>query len=447
MTRGPLLRRLQGLRGASRFVGAGLLDQVVIAAANSANTLLGGILLPKEQFGALALALAVGYFAMYLNRAIVGDVLLALASRYDGEPRIRLARNGLATALCSGLVTTVVFVVLWAAWPNRGEIDLHQLIWLAPFMVPIMLHDTARCDYLADRRPDKALGIDMVWAGTQAIMVAIMVATHTSSAGGLLAVWGVGATAGITVYLLRERRLPWQGQPLAWLAETRHLSSWFTITAVVAQVQVLAISFVVAGRLSKIDLGNLRFVQTVQLQPVQNLITAIQSLLVPRASRNAAAAARPGPEGAEAATALRRQTRTLATAFAVLGALMVLIVWPVVSWVLVHTHKFSEAAPLALPIALQGAVYLLQVPFTAAMRGMHRARMLFLQYVVFAVVSLSGLTLGAEYGGLHGAAWGLLTGSTAGLICMVMLYMYAVRWVGPPAGSPAPARPAAPQNA
>ena len=160
MTRGPLLRRLQGLRGASRFVGAGLLDQVVIAAANSANTLLGGILLPKEQFGALALALAVGYFAMYLNRAIVGDVLLALASRYDGEPRIRLARNGLATALCSGLVTTVVFVVLWAAWPNRGEIDLHQLIWLAPFMVPIMLHDTARCDYLADRRPDKALGID-----------------------------------------------------------------------------------------------------------------------------------------------------------------------------------------------------------------------------------------------------------------------------------------------
>ncbi|WP_432982328.1 hypothetical protein [Dactylosporangium sp. CA-233914] len=447
MTPRPMLRRLQGLRGASRFVGAGLLDQVVIAAANSANTLLGGILLSKEHFGALALALAVGYFAMYLNRAIVGDVLLALASRYDGEPRIRLARNGLATALCSGLVTTVVFVLLWAFWPSRGEIDLQQLIWLAPFMVPIMLHDTARCDYLADRRPDKALGIDLVWAGTQAVMVVLMVVTHSSSAGGLLAVWGLGATAGITTYLLRERRLPWQGSPGAWLAETRHLSSWFTITAIVAQIQVLAISFVVAGRLSKIDLGNLRFVQTVQLQPVQNLIQAIQSLLVPRASRNAADAAKPGPEGAEAADALRRQTRTLALAFAVLGALMVLIVWPVVSFVLVHTGKFAEAAPLALPIALQGAVYLLQVPFTAAMRGMHRARMLFLQYVVFAVVSLSGLTLGADYGGLHGAAWGLLTGSTAGLICMVVLYSYALRWVGPPAGTTAPARIDATQNA
>lgn len=446
MTARPLLRRLQGLRGASRFVGAGLLDQVVIAAANSANTLLGGILLPKEQFGALALALAVGYFAMYLNRAVVGDVMLALASRYDGEPRIRLARNGLATALCSGLLATVVFVVLWASWPNSGEIDLHDLIWLAPFMVPIMLHDTARCDYLADRRPDKALGIDLVWAGTQAIMVVLMIVTHSSSAGGLLAVWGLGATAGCTVYLIRERRLPWRGSPPAWLSETRHLSSWFTITAIVAQVQVLAISFVVAGRLSRIDLGNLRFVQTVQLSPIQNLITAITSLLVPRVSRNAAAAAKPGPEGAEAAQTLRRQTRTLALAFAVLGALMVVIVWPVVSFGLRYTHKFQDAAPLALPIALQGAVYLLQVPFTAAMRGMHRARMLFVQYVVFAVVSIGGLTLGADWGGLHGAAWGLLTGSTAGLICMVILYISALKWIGPPSGSQAPApSPATPK--
>ncbi|WP_432827398.1 oligosaccharide flippase family protein [Dactylosporangium sp. CA-092794] len=428
-----------GLGGASRFVGAGLLDQVVIAAANSANTLLGGILLSKEHFGALALALAVGYFAMYLNRAAVGDVLLALASRYDGEPRARLARNGLTTALCSGLVATVVFIALWALYPSRGEIDLRQLIWLAPFMIPIMLHDTARCDYLADRRPDKALGIDLVWAGTQAVLVAIMITTHHSSAGALLTVWGFGAIAGITVYLLREHRLPWHGSPRAWLTETRHLSSWFTITAIVAQVQVLAISFVVAGRLSKIDLGNLRFVQTVQLQPVQNLITAIQSLLVPRASRNAAQAAKPGPDGAAAAHTLRRQTRQLATAFTILGALMVLIVWPAVSFALVHTHKFAEAAPLALPIALQGAVYLLQVPFTAAMRGMHRARMLFIQYVVFAVVSISGLTLGADYGGLHGAAWGLLTGSTTGLACMVILYIRALRRLTRPVAAPVPA--------
>jgi len=439
-------RRLQALRVASRFVGAGLLDQVVIATANAANTLLGGILLSKGQFGALALALSVGYFSMYLNRAIVGDVLLALASRFEGEHRGRLIRNGLSTALCSGLITTVLFLAIWMTWSHSGKIDLHELIWLTPFMVPIMLHDTARCDYLADRRPDKALGIDVVWAVTQGIAIVGMVLTGHSSPGALLAAWGIGATCGATVYLFRERRLPWQGNPKAWLAETRHLSGWFTATAVVAQVQVLSISFLVAGKLSKVELGNLRFVQTVQLQPVQNLVAAIQGLLVPRASRNAADAAKPGAEGSAAAMILRRQTRQLAIAFAILGTLMVAIVWPLVSWVLTSTGKFADAAPLALPIALQGAVYLLQVPFTAAMRGMHRARMLFVQYVVFATVSLTGLSIGANYG-LYGAAWGLLTGSTAGLIVMIILYGYALKWVGPPAESATTARLDATQSA
>jgi O-antigen/teichoic acid export membrane protein len=427
---------MQGFRVASRFVGAGLLDQVVIATANAANTLLGGILLPKDQFGALALALSVGYFSMYLNRAFVGDVLLALASRFEGEDRGRLIRNGLATAFCSGVTTMVVFTVLWLAWPHNGKIDLDELIWLVPFTVPLMLHDTARCDYLADRRPEKALGIDLVWFGTQGIAIIVMILTGHSSAGGLLAAWGIGATAGASVYLLREHRVPWRGNPKAWLTETRHLSGWFTATAIVAQVQVLSISFLVAGKLSKIELGNLRFVQTVQLQPVQNLVAAIQGLLVPRASRAAAAAVKPGAEGAEAAGTLRRQTRQLAIAFAVLGTLMVAVVWPLVSWVLTATHKFEEAAPLALPIALQGAVYLLQVPFTAAMRGMHRARMLFVQYLVFATVSLTGLSVGASQG-LLGAAWGLLTGSATGLVCMVILYGYALKSVGPPVASPA----------
>lgn len=429
-------RRLQAFRVASRFVGAGLLDQVVIATANAANTLLGGILLPKDQFGALALALSVGYFSMYLNRAFVGDVLLALASRFEGEHRGRLIRNGLTTAFCSGVTTMVVFIVLWLAWPHGGKIDLDELIWLVPFMVPLMLHDTARCDYLADRRPEKALGIDLVWAGTQGVVIIVMILTGNESPGGFLAAWGIGATAGATVYLWRERRVPWRGNPKAWLAETRHLSGWFTATAIVAQVQVLSISFLVAGKLSKIELGNLRFVQTVQLQPVQNLVAAIQGLLVPRASRAAADASKPGAEGAGAAATLRRQTRQLAIAFAVLGTLMVVIVWPLVSWVLTSTHKFEEAAPLALPIALQGAVYLLQVPFTAAMRGMHRARMLFVQYVVFATVSLTGLSIGASQG-LQGAAWGLLTGSATGLVCMVILYGYALKTVGPPVASPA----------
>lgn len=414
------------LRGASRFVGTGLLDQFVIATANASNTLLAGIVLGDFHLGAMVLALGVGYFAMYLNRAFVGDVLVALVSRHEGETRDRLVRNGVASAATAGLITSVLFVAVWSVWPSTEKVDLSQLVWLAPFMIQIMLHDTGRCDYLSQRRPERALAIDLVWLCVQSVVVVSMIVTGTATPGGMLAAWGAGATAGAIVYLVRERRLPWQGNPREWLAETRHLSGWFTAAAIIGQAQVLSVGFLVAHRLSVVEVGRLRFVQAVQLAPVQNLVTAVQGMVVPRLSRYAVSAALPGVEGWAAAAALRRQTLRLAAAFAVLGVLLVAVMWPVVSYALTVTGKFASVAPIALPISLQGAVYLLQVPFTAALRGMHRAKLLFVQYLGFAVVQLSGLVVGADAGGLLGAVWGLFIGSAAGLVGMVALCFYAL---------------------
>ena len=423
-------RLLTKLRGA-RWIGAGLLDQVVIATANAANTLLGPILLPsRDRAGLMVLSLGVGYLAMYLNRAFVGDVLIAMASRYEGERRDSLVRNGLTTAATAGLLCGVIFVVIWLVRPRGGSTDLLDLIWIAPFLPAIMLHDTARCAYLARRQPEKALTIDLVWAGTQAVIVTAMIVLHAYSAGGLLVAWGCGAIAGATIFLVREKQRPWRGDPRHWLAETRHLSGWFTATAVIGQFQLQAVNFLVGIRLAAADIAGLRFVQTIQMQPIQNLITAVQGLIVPRASRYAADAAKPGTPGQQAATALRRQTWRLAVVFAGLGLVMVLIAWPTVSYVLSHTKKWADVAPLALPVSLQGMMYLIQVPFTAAIRGMHRAKLLFAQYLAFSTVALTGLVIGSEVGGLQGAVWGLFTGTTTGLLVMIAMYWQAVRALG-----------------
>jgi len=380
----------------------------------------------------MVLSLGIGYFAMYINRAFVGDVLVALASRHEGEQRDRLVRNGLTTAALAGVVGAAVFVLIWIFRPRGSDVDLRDLIWIAPFLPSIMMHDTARCAYLADRRPEKALRIDLIWAGTQAVLVTAQVLTNTTTPGGLLAAWGLGAVAGSTYFLVLEQQRPWRGDPRQWLIETRHLSGWFTGTALVGQAQLQAVNFIVGIRLTPAELSGLRFVQVVQMQPVQNLITAVQGLLVPRASRHAADAARlPGEAGAAAVAALRKQTRTLVLFFGALGLAMVAVTWPVVSFALAHWKKYADVAPLALPISLQAAVYLLQVPFTAAMRGMHRAKLLFAQYLVFSVVSLTGLVIGTTTGGLRGAVWGLFVGSSAGLVCMVVMYLYAVRHLVP----------------
>jgi O-antigen/teichoic acid export membrane protein len=73
---------------------------------------------------------------------------------------------------------------------------------------------------------------------------------------------------------------------------------------------------------------------------------------------------------------------------------------------------------------------MVQAPFTAAVRGMHRARLQFAQYVVFSAVSLTGLVIGAYSVGLVGAGWGLATGSFVGLLLTVAFYWYALRGLG-----------------
>jgi O-antigen/teichoic acid export membrane protein len=164
----------------------------------------------------------------------------------------------------------------------------------------------------------------------------------------------------------------------------------------------------------------------VVLQPVQNLNQSLMSLLVPRLSAHAGAA----EDDPAAAGALRREVLRGATILGGLAVLLVVVGGPVSQLVLRHVERYADAAPLAWPMLIQGGIYMVQAPFTAAMRGMHRASMQFAQYVVFSAVSLTGLTIGAHRWGLVGAGWGLATGSLIGLLTTVSFYLYALRWLG-----------------
>jgi hypothetical protein len=409
-------------------VGAGLTDQLVVACANAGNTVLALVLLDKNRAGDMLLSLTLAYVVMFLNRAFVGDVLLALASRYDGERRDRLVSNGLAAAVTFATAGAVVLLAVWVFWPDAKLVDL---IWVIPFLPLLLLQDTGRFSYLADRQPAKALAIDLVWVGVQGLAVVTMVLTGRVSAGGLFVCWGVGAAAGVAVFLARTGHRPWRGRPLRWFVETRHLSGWFSITAVIGQFQVVAVNFLVSHQLSSTALAGLRGGQTVLVQPVQNFLMAVQGLVVPRASRLARDASRlPADDGERAASSLRRLTWQLALAFTALAVGMVLVMWPLATFLLAHYSKYSYIGPLALPMSLQAGIYMVQLPFTAALRAMHRARMLFAQYVVFTTVSLTGLIVGAHLSRLEGAVWGLVIGAAAGLVTMVALYAYSLRYLG-----------------
>src|SRR5947208_4894254 len=211
----------------ARRVTVGLVDQVVIALANAGNNLLALTLLDRARAGVMLLSLGVGYLVIGVNRAFVGEVLLTLASRYEGARQERLIRNGSSAALVVAGSAALLLLVAWLAVPASGGVDLRDLVWVAPFLPSLLLHDTARYGYLADRRPQRALVIDATWVCTQFLAVLLMTATAHVSAGGLFTCWGLGATAGATVFLARSGIRPWRGSPRRWLVETRHLAGWF----------------------------------------------------------------------------------------------------------------------------------------------------------------------------------------------------------------------------
>jgi O-antigen/teichoic acid export membrane protein len=420
-------------------LAAGVVDQVVIAVANAANPLLAVALFSKSRAGVMLLAIAIGYAVIGLNRAFVGEVLLALTARTEGQRRDRLVADGLTTALAFAITAAVILTVAWAADPPGGRIDLRDLIWVALVVPFLLLHDTARYTYLAQGAQSRALLIDLVFVAAQACAVIGIVLAGRMSPVALIGSWGLGAAAGFALFALRTGSRPWRGDPRRWITQTRFLAGWFTATAVIGQFQVLAVNFLIVGRLDKSALAEFRLAQTALLQPVQNFNQALTSLLVPRLSRLAGLAAQGDPDEAASraakssepaagvASALHRQVRIAGLALAGLSVVMVAIGVPVAGYILSRIPHFGDTRVLALPILIQAGIYLVQVPFTAALRGMHQGRLQFIQYAIFTTASLTSLVLGAQRWGLVGAAGGLTAGAAIGFVATIVCYAVALR--------------------
>jgi O-antigen/teichoic acid export membrane protein len=403
--------------GGRRRTLAGVVDQVVNAGANAATGLLVILFVDPAAASVILFAIGCGYFTIGIARALVGDVLLTYSARYDVTERARQARDAAKTAALLGVLGGVIAVIAWAVGPDY----LGELIWLAPFLPFVLVHDAGRYVFLAGRQPQRALISDLTWVAVQAAVLTPLLFAGARGGGVFLVAWGLGGVAGTVSFLVRARinlLNPFRGDLRAWLVETRHLSGWLTGTALIGQAQVQLVYVLVTEILSKPALAMLRLAQYGLLMPAQNLQIAVSGLLVPRLSAQA---------GAGDADGVRRLVRKALLATALCAAVPVLLsplAGPIIDAL---RPKYHDAASLALPTALQAAIYLLQVPFTAALRGMQQVRLLFVQYVIFAAASAIGLVTGSVTGGLPGASWGLLTGAAIGFAVMILAYRHALR--------------------
>lgn len=409
------------MRVMSFRVTAALADQFVVALSSASLTLLALVLLDRSEAGLLILTVAMGYFALGINRAFIGDVLLVLAPPLDEVHRARLIRQGMSASIWVSAIASATLLAVQLTANTLGHSELDNLALVAIVLPAVLGQDTARFASLSRHRPQDALRIDLIFFCVQVAIIAVLASSGSLSAGDLIAAWGGGAVAGLAWHVVRGRTAPLLTSPTAWIRRTHQLSVWFTVTGLLAQVHAQMVNFIVLGRLSAADLSGLRGSQAAVLQPIQNLSLALYAVLVPRAARWASSPC------LAAKAKLVHETVMASLILLVFGVVTMVPLAILAMDFLGSMTKFADMRDMIPPVTVQAGVLLIQVPYGAALRGLGRARRLFVQHVFFTVASLSGLVLGATNFGAVGALWGLSLGAAAGLLTMIVFFGHAIK--------------------
>lgn len=406
-----------------RRVLAGVGDQALSSGTNFLTSFVAARLLTKAEFGTVVVVLGVAVVGLTLQRALVGDTLLAYASGQPADERRRMERDGLTAALGLGVVAGVVAIAAgllpFALTDGMG--------WMGIWLPAVLVQDAYRYIFYCDRQPERALFADLAWLVVQVAALVAIALLGLRTIPYVLGAWGLGAAAGAVVGMLVFRAHPLGGRPLRWLAETRHLSGWFGGQTILAQAHSQVIVFFVAGVLGKAAIGGLRAIQLLLVMPVQSLLLAAQSLIVPGLARLAAAGDRARVEA---------QTRRLVALFAgaafVVAALVVAFRRPFIA--LVFGREFLEFADLMLPVAVATVFYAARAPFTAACRALQNARGTFVIQLLYTGITVPAACLGAVRFGVLGAAWGITLGSAVLLCSALWVYRSTISRMAPAAG-------------
>lgn len=391
----------------------GVSDQLVSSATNFLVAFLAARWLEIDEFGSLVVAMSVVYGTIGLQRAVIGDPLVVHASALPAEDRRRVIGDAASAAFWLGLLASLAAVLLGVT----GLPVLRELVWFAPWLPLVLLHEAGRYGSFSEQRPGQALITDVVRAVVQTAGFVVIWLTGSVGIPTIVASWGAGALAACGVYAVLARRSPLAGRARRWFRQSRHLSGWFFPTAVVDQVQNQVVVVLVGALLGLAAAGGLRGVQLLILQPAQTLMVALIALIVPWVTGTSAAGTLRG---------LHVRVRRLGRYFAAGGGCIVLLCIPFGPPMLqIVFPNLTAFADLILPTALLAMLVIAVVPYDAELRGLREVRHLFVMRAIAASVTLAGVVLGAAVDSLLVIAWTFALSSVV-FYCGVRLRCYRV---------------------
>lgn len=376
--------------------GWNVLDQIMAALSNMLlMVFVAQALDDAVGFGAFSMAFVVYGVAVAVAKAMVGQPLQMRHSSDDPRTFRAAVRASQGTAFWIGVVIAVVCVAV--ALVVGGPVEVAFLA-LAPCLPALVLQDSCRMAFFAAGRADHAALIDFVRMLLQFGLLFGAIALGWTDVGVLTLTWGIAGLVSATVGLFLLHAAPGLRSSGRWLREQKDITGYLLAEYILGLGSAQFGILMIAPLASEADVGAIRAVQTL-LGPLNILGTAALAFAVPELSRR----------GHLRASARIKAMALISAAMGLAATTYVVILLvlpdPVGRWL--FRASWEGAAPVLLPMGVNGIASSLGVGAAVTLYGMGLARKTFHLNITRAPILLGLMAVGTIQAGAVGAAWAL----------------------------------------
>lgn len=372
-----------------------LFDQILSALTNVALSFVVARQVSAASFGAFSVGFIIFGLVIGLQRALIGQPLSIRHTTLDDSTMHSVSESALGAALG---VTIPVSIIVAAVGLVIGHALGHTLLALAVVLPGLIVQDTCRMVFFAQRRPRRAAANDAAWAVVQFAAIAVLLAAGADEPWEFVLAWGGAATVCAVGGVAVLRAWPHVLRTVTWIREHASLGGYLFAEYLLGIGVYQGGILLVGAFLGQANIGSLR-AALVLLGPLGIVSTAMSTFLLPEVSR------RPSlPSGTRMKVALGSST-ALVLITAVYVAILLLLPRSVGTAMLGDT--WTGAREVLLPMATWSAAASASAGPAMMLYAMGLARSTFRLHVVAAPGVIIAFILGGHINGAVGAAWGL----------------------------------------
>lgn len=408
-----MVKRLSSPSAASRRSAWALGDEMLSSLTNFLASAMAARAVSPSSFGAYSLALITVFIVLQVIRSFTSCPVVVLFSAEEGWTDD--ARAAATASLGLGALAGLAFVGAGLILP--GTVG-NGLIAIGPFVPLLMLGDYCRFLFVAERRPQLAVLVDLVWLLGLVGVAVWLNATGSAHYPSYLLAWSVtGAVAAILGAIMSRFRPAWRGAG-TWLVKTRTLGGTYLADYVGGSGGSQLTVYILGAVVGVEGVAALRGAE-ILVGPIYVLVQGMVLALIPEAVR-----ATKGNPGAVRPIALRASALQIAM-IVMFGAVILSIPSSVGS--AIFGDSWAVARTVLVPTLVSTLFLGISIGAIVGLRALVANREMLAARSIGLPLSIAGGVIGVLVDGARGAAIGLAMARALQAPCWWVALHIAVR--------------------